>query len=104
MSPLALIGEEIGQARKRRCMTTFAVAQITRIPERYVQCIESGDFASLPGKSYVFGFTRTICALLDMDAEKCILVIKAELYGGCNGGPGITHRSLALIDAQPPQN
>ncbi len=90
MSPLALIGEEIGQARARRCMTTFAVAQITRIPVRYVHCIERGDFASLPGKTYVFGFTRTICALLDMDAEKCVSVIKAEMYGGCNGGPGIT--------------
>lgn len=89
LSPLALVGEEIGAARKRRRMTTLDVARITRIPERYVQSIEGGDFVSLPGKPYALGFTRTICALLALDAEAYIPVIKAELYASCTDEPGI---------------
>lgn len=89
LSPLAHVGEEIGTARKRRRMTTLEVARITRIPERYVQCIEAGDFASLPGKPYTLGFTRTICALLTLDADAYIPIIKSELYASCTDEPGI---------------
>ncbi|TAD83706.1 MAG: helix-turn-helix domain-containing protein [Sphingomonadales bacterium] len=89
LSPLAVVGGEIGKARKGRRMSTLRVSQITRIPERYVQCIEAGDFASLPGKPFVFGFTRTICALLALDADPYIKVIKAEMYESCNDEPGI---------------
>ena len=80
LPPLVRIGQEIGKARKRRRMTTLRVSQKTRIPERYVRCIESGDFASLPGKPFVFGFTRTICALLGLDADAYIPVIRAHVY------------------------
>lgn len=89
MPPLARLGEEIGAARKKRRMSTLKVAQITRIPERYVRCIEAGDFASLPGKPFVFGFTRTISTLLGLDADACIRIIRSEMYTSCNDEPGI---------------
>lgn len=89
LPPLAAVGDEIGNARKGRCMTTLEVSHITRIPERYVQCIEAGDFASLPAKPFVFGFTRTICALLALDADRYIRVIRAEMYETCTDEPGI---------------
>ena len=89
LSPLAVVGEKIGEARKIRRMSTLEVSQKTRIPERYVQCVEAGDFATLPGKTFVFGFTRTICALLDLDADECIAIIRSELYGSCTGEPSI---------------
>jgi cytoskeleton protein RodZ len=86
--PLVGIGDEIARARKRRRMSTLRVSQITRIPERYVCCIEAGDFTSLPGKTFVFGFTRTICALLALDADDYVRVIRAELYGARAAQPG----------------
>jgi hypothetical protein len=89
LPPLARLGEEIGAARKRRRMSTLKVSRITRIPERYVQSIEAGDFASLPGKPFVFGFTRTICKLLGLDADACIRTIRSEMYESCNDEPGI---------------
>lgn len=89
LPPLAKLGEEIGTARKRRRMSTLKVSRITRIPERYVQSIEAGDFASLPGKPFVFGFTRTISTLLGLDAEACIRIIRSEMYTSCNDEPGI---------------
>jgi len=89
LSPLAKLGEEIGTARKKRRMSTLKVSRITRIPERYVRCIEAGDFASLPGKPFVFGFTRTICKLLGLDADACIRIIRSEMYTSCNDEPGI---------------
>jgi hypothetical protein len=89
LPPLAAVGDEIGNARKGHRMTTLEVSHITRIPERYVQCIEAGDFASLPAKPFVFGFTRTICALLALDADRYIRVIRAEMYETCTDEPGI---------------
>lgn len=89
LPPLMKIGDEIGRARKRRRMSTLKVSQITRIPERYVQCIEAGDFGSLPGKTFVFGFTRTICALLALDADPYIRIIRAEMYASYTDGPSI---------------
>lgn len=79
LPPLVLIGEEIGEARKKRRMTTLQVSQKTRIPERYICCVEAGDFASLPAKPFIFGFTRTICGLLELDADAYIPVIRSEM-------------------------
>jgi cytoskeleton protein RodZ len=90
LSQLARVGEEIGKARRKRRLTTLQVSQKTRIPERYVQCVEAGDFASLPGKPFIFGFTRTICALLELDADAYIPIIRSEMYGTCAGEPSIT--------------
>lgn len=70
-------------------MSTHEVSRITRIPERYVKAVEAGDFASLPGKPYIFGFTRTICGVLDLDADRYISILKSELYNRCSGGPSI---------------
>ena len=81
LPPLGLVGEEIGKARQQRCLTTLEVSEKPRIPERFVQCVESGDFASLPGKPFVLGFTRTICSLLGLDADKYVATIKSEMYG-----------------------
>lgn len=89
LPPLAAVGDEIAKGRKRRRLSTLRVAQITRIPERYVRCIEAGEFADLPGKTFVFGFTRTICVLLELDADRLIGVIRAEMYAGCTDQPGI---------------
>jgi cytoskeleton protein RodZ len=100
LPPLALIGEEIGEARKKRRMTTLEVSQKTRIPVRYVQCVENGDFAGLPGKTFVFGFTRTICALLGLDADAYIPIINSEMYSNCAGEPSIpvpSRRSRAVL-------
>jgi cytoskeletal protein RodZ len=88
-SPLIAVGEDIGNARVSRQMSTRDVSQITRIPERYVKAVEAGDFASLPGKPYVFGFTRTICGVLDLDADTYISILKSELYDFCSSEPGI---------------
>lgn len=90
LSPLVLIGEEIGEARKGRSMTTLEVSQMTRIPERYVQSVEAGDFVSLPGKPFVFGFTRTICGLLGLDADAYIPVIRSQIYGDRTDESSIT--------------
>jgi len=91
LSPLESVGQDIGKARAARQLTTQDVSRITRIPERYVKAVEVGDFACLPGKPYIFGFTRTICGLLDLDADKYIPIIKSTMYDFCSSEPGIQH-------------
>jgi cytoskeleton protein RodZ len=89
VSQLAHIGEDIRKAREKRRMTTLEVSEKTRIPERYVRCVEAGDFASLPGKPFIFGFTRTICAQLDLDADAYIPIIRSELFASGTGESSI---------------
>jgi cytoskeletal protein RodZ len=89
LSQLVIVGQDIAKARADRQLTTQDVSRITRIPERYVKAVEAGDFASLPGKPYIFGFTRTICGLLDLDADKYIPIIKSAMYDFCSSEPGI---------------
>lgn len=95
LPPLAAVGDEIAKGRRRRRLSTRRVSQITRIPERYVRCIEAGDFAELPGKTFVFGFTRTICVLLELDADACIRVIRSEMYAASTDEPGIAPAALS---------
>ncbi len=78
--PLACLGKAIAQARAARGLTRRDLAKETRIPERYVEAIESGAFARLPGKTFILGFTRTICRRLDLDADSIIATIKRELF------------------------
>lgn len=87
--PLMRLGAAISQAREARGLTTLAVAQATCIAERYVQCIETGEFECLPGKTFIFGFTRTICALLDLDADEYVAVLRAELFDAAAAEPSI---------------
>ena len=89
MSQFLAVGRDIGKARADRQLTTQDVSRITRIPERYVKAVEAGDFACLPGKAYIFGFTRTICGLLDLDADEYIPKIRSSMNDFGSDKPGI---------------
>lgn len=80
MPSLRFIGATIRLARHQQGLSTQDVAAITRIPERHVRAIEAGDFASLPGKTFVFGFTRTISRLLHLDADRLVADVRAQMF------------------------
>jgi transcriptional regulator with XRE-family HTH domain len=55
---LSELGDVLRSARERRNLALADVARDTRIKESYLEALEAGDYASLPGPAYITGFLR----------------------------------------------
>jgi cytoskeleton protein RodZ len=73
------VGARLRAAREARGLTLEQVAAETRIPQRHLVAIESGDFAKLPGRTYAVGFTRTYARMLGVDPDDAAAMVRAEL-------------------------
>ncbi|MEP3226691.1 MAG: RodZ domain-containing protein [Parasphingorhabdus sp.] len=52
-------GDLLRQAREQKNLNIEDIAKTTRIPQRHLESIESGDFAALPGRTYAIGFAKS---------------------------------------------
>jgi cytoskeletal protein RodZ len=80
LAPLPMIGRRIQLAREARGKTVMELSEKTKISQRYIEHIEAGEFDKLHGRSYVIGYTRTICNALQIDAIEVIYAIKSAMY------------------------
>lgn len=81
------VGEELCAAREAQSLTLAEVAARTRIPQRHLSAIETGDFAGLPAATYSTGFVRTYARLLGLDANALSQRFRAELAESAPAGP-----------------
>ncbi len=75
---MSQLGERFRQAREARGLSITEVSTATRILPRYLQAIEAGDVASLPGDVYARGFIRNYAQLLGLPAEEMIALYRQE--------------------------
>lgn len=73
------IGEQLRVAREAQGLSLSQVAAETRIPQRHLETIETGDFSALPARTYAIGFTRTYAKLLGLDDVAVTETVRAEL-------------------------
>ncbi|MEH6663154.1 MAG: RodZ domain-containing protein [Parasphingorhabdus sp.] len=52
-------GELLRRAREQKNLSLEEIAKKTRIPQRHLESIESGDFDALPGRTYAIGFAKS---------------------------------------------
>ena len=78
---MARLGDALRQQREQMGVTLQQAAEDTRIREKFLQAIESGDYQSLPGTVYTKGFLRNYAQYLNLDAEEIL-----ALYTGERGG------------------
>ena len=78
---MAPLGDALREQRERMGVTLQQAAAATRIREKFLQAIESGDYQSLPGTVYTKGFLRNYAEYLSLDAEEMV-----ALYTGERGG------------------
>jgi cytoskeletal protein RodZ len=78
---VARLGDKLRQQREQLGVTMEQAAEGTRIREKFLQAIESGDYQSLPGTVYTKGFLRNYAHYLNLDAEEML-----ALYTGERGG------------------
>ncbi|WP_053333158.1 helix-turn-helix domain-containing protein [Haliangium ochraceum] len=59
-------------ARERRALSIPQIAEITRIPVRSLERLESGRFEELPGDVFVRGFLRSYARCVGLDLDETI--------------------------------
>ncbi len=83
-------GAMLAQAREAAGLSVDAVAAQLKLAPRQVRALESGDFAALPGRTFVRGFMRNYARFLDVDAEKVLAALP-----DAEADPGLSHPHLA---------
>ncbi len=77
--PLEGVGTQLRRARKERGLSLTQVTAETRIPERHLEVIETGDFSALPARTYAIGFSRTYARMMGLDEAQIADQVRAEL-------------------------
>jgi cytoskeletal protein RodZ len=77
------LGRLLREARTARELSLADVESVTRIRQKYLEALESGDFAGLPRGAVARGFLRTYAVFLGLDADEML-----RRYGKESGDAG----------------
>ena len=77
--PLETAGKRLRHARERAGLSVEDMAARTKIGERYIERIESDEFAHLGGKTYAVGFSRTYARALKLDEASILDQVRQQL-------------------------
>lgn len=73
-----MIGDILRQERERQQLTVKDIERGTSIRGLYIEAIENGEYATLPGDVYTKGFIRNYANFLRIDADDCVRRYIAE--------------------------
>ena len=68
-------GDALRAAREAAGWSVDAVAQQLKLAPRQVVALENGDYAELPGRTFVRGFARNYARLLQLDADAVVAAL-----------------------------
>ena len=71
-------GADLRAARERVGWSLSQMAEALRIRYQYLEALEEGRIAELPGKAYALGFMRTYATALGLDSNEIARRFKAE--------------------------
>ena len=77
----ARVGGELREVRERLGWELIDIAETLRIRLPYLEAIERGDLAALPGPAYQTGFVRSYAQILGLDPEEILRRFRAEGLG-----------------------
>jgi transcriptional regulator with XRE-family HTH domain len=72
------LGEILRSAREKKKATLLDAAAATRIQSTYLEALEQGDYAILPGPAYVTGFLRNYARYLGLHPDDVIQEYRDE--------------------------
>lgn len=75
---MARLGDALRAQRERMGLTVLQAAEDTRIRDKFLRALESGDYQTLPGAVYTKGFLRNYADYLGLDADGLIAQFQAE--------------------------
>jgi cytoskeleton protein RodZ len=78
---LSPVGEQLRQAREEKGLSLEDVAAQTRIPQRHLSSIESGDWDNLPAPTYTIGFAKSYAGAVGLDRTEIGNQLREEMGG-----------------------
>ncbi len=75
------VGERLRAARKEKRLSLEDIAAQTRIPQRHLESIETGDWDSLPAPTYTTGFAKSYASAVGLDRTEIGDQLRAEMGG-----------------------
>ena len=73
---MELIGARLNQARTMANLALQDIADRTKISLRFLAAIENDDFSALPGRVYIFGFTRAFARAVGIEEESLLAALE----------------------------
>lgn len=70
------LGKKLSETRLSRGLDLEQVARETNISARYLEALETEDFAVFPGEPYLLGFLRNYCEYLGLNSSEFITAYK----------------------------
>lgn len=83
------VGPRLRAAREALGWSRAQLAARTKIPERHLAAIESGNFAALPARTYAVGFTRSYAREVGLAEAGIVADLRGELDGIESGEPRV---------------
>lgn len=77
----ASVGAGLREVRERLGWNIADVAEELRIRQPFLEAIERGDMAALPGAAYQTGFVRSYATILGLDPDEILRRFRAEGLG-----------------------
>ena len=77
--PLDNVGARLRRAREAAGLSAAQVAAETRISQRQIEAIETGNYAALPGRTYAIGFSRTYARAVGVNEVETAAAVREEL-------------------------
>jgi len=72
------LGTVLKTARSKADMTLEQVEGITKVPRKYLEALELGEFNRLPAEAYNLGYVRCYAQALHLNPDKIIALYKQE--------------------------
>jgi len=76
---MELIGARLNQARLMANVALQDIADRTKISLRFLSAIENDDFSALPGRVYIFGFTKAFARAVGLDEESMVAALREKM-------------------------
>jgi len=75
------VGEQLRAAREAKGLSLEDVAAQTRIPQRHLASIETGDWDNLPAPTYTIGFAKSYAGAVGLDRVEIGNQLREEMGG-----------------------
>ena len=75
------VGERLRVAREAKGLSLEELAAQTRIPQRHLASIETGDWEHLPAPTYTIGFAKSYASAVDLDRNEIGNHLREEMGG-----------------------
>ena len=75
---MELIGARLKKAREGANFSLQDISDRTKISLRFLAAIENDDFSALPGRVYIFGFTRAFARAVGLDEESLVTALQGK--------------------------